>query len=229
MPFRKRWIKLAILGGVIVAAAVIYYILYVDFSRVPVDGLQSRIESYGAWGPLVFILFIQVRSLLLVPLAVLTTLAGVVWGWAGFLYMLIGLNFCVLLQFLAARYLAHDAAQRLIKGRLDFIDRYLRRNAFWTIFVLHLIPNIVLDVQNVGLALTKVRFRDYYVASMLGIIPGTLAHVGLGHSLIGIKSDPRLWWELAGVLALLAGLFWTQHVIRRKLAVPRQSSIVGEP
>lgn len=225
MPEHKRWIKLGILLGLIITAAVMYYLLYVEFTHISLEDLQARIESYGAWAPLVFVLFLQVRSLLMVPLAVLTTLAGVVWGWAGFLYMMTGLSLCMFLQFVLARYVAHDAAQRLIRGRLDFIDRYLARNAFWTIFLLRLIPNIVLDVQNVGLALTKVRFRDYFTASFLGVIPGTLVHVGLGHALPRIRTDPRLWAEFALALVLLAGLMWTQHIVRRRMALKSGDTI----
>lgn len=227
MPLPKRWIPFAILAAVLAAAALIYGGMHIDFSRVSVDGLQARIESYGVWGPAVFILLFQFRTLFLIPLGLLTPLAGAIWGWTGFLYMMIALNICIILQFLGARYPLHESAQRYIHGRLDFLNRYLQRNAFWTIFLLRLIPNILLDVQNFGLALTKVRFRDYYIASLLGVTPGTLAHVGLGHSLIGIQSDPRLWWELGLVLALLAGLFWAQHVIRRRMDVPKQTPEIG--
>lgn len=212
----KQWVKWGVLTGVVAVAVVLLYIVELDLSRINVEEWQARIRAYGVWGPVAYVLFFQVRILFLVPIGVLTTAAGVVWGWAGVLYTLIALGVCVTQEFLVARYLARDFARRILKDRLAFLDRYIEKNAFMAIFVLRLVPNIVLDIQNIGLALTKVRFRKYFAATMLGLLPGTVTLVYFGHSLISFALQPQNRWKFILALGLLLGLLGLQLYVRLK-------------
>ena len=51
---------------------------------------------------------------------------------------------------------------------------------------------------NYGAGLSKIKFKDFFLATLIGIIPGTFAYVNLGNSIMDIRS-----WRFVLALAFL--------------------------
>jgi uncharacterized membrane protein YdjX (TVP38/TMEM64 family) len=151
------------------------------------------VEAQGAWGPAVFIAGYIVATVAAVPGSLLTLAAGAIFGIAGGVaYVFAGAVTGASLAFLIARYLARPAVERRLASdpRFEQIDRAVAAQGRKIVFLLRLSPVLPFNALNYALGLTRVRYRDYLVAS-LGMLPGTLLYVYSG--------------RVAGDLAALAG------------------------
>ena len=192
--------------------------LNVDFSGVTVEAFKEKINSFGIWGPIMYIVFYIIRPLVLFPAAVFSATAGVIWGLKGFIYLLIAANLSSTVEFFVARYFAREVIERFLKGKIGDIDNAIEKRGFVTVLLIRLIPNLPWDVQNLGLGLTKVKFRDYFLGTFIGILPASFALVYFGASFISVITDPKHAWKIVLAVALLAGVFLMQKYLRKRQA-----------
>lgn len=161
--------------------------------------LAPLVPALGAWvdgldgaGPALFIGVYFAACMALLPASVLTMLAGALFGvlW-GTIYTVAGAFSAIAAAFLVSRYLARDAvARRLARTpELEAIDRAVGESGFRIVVLMRLAPIFPFSILNYALGLTRIRYRDYLLASV-GSIPGTLVFVNAG--------------RLAGDIALIA-------------------------
>ena len=213
---KNHWLKLGIAVVVIFSLFVLFRLLHVDFSNVTVDRFKEKIHSFGFWGPVIYIIFYILRPVILFPAAVLSASAGVIWGLEGLIYLLIAANISAMAEFLIARYVARDFVEKLIKGRAAHIDQAIERRGFMTVLLIRLIPNVAWDIQNLTLGLTKVKLRDYVLATAIGILPGSFALVYFGASFISVITNPRHLWKIILACGLIGAIFYLQNFLRKK-------------
>ena len=211
--FKHHWIKaiIAILFFVLVYFAL--RILHVDYSRITPAALKEKILAFGIWAPVIYIIFYSLRPIILFPAGILSIVGGLSFGplW-GTAYTVVGATICALLEFLIARYFGRGAVAKFIKGKLISLDQGIERHGFMTVLWVRLIPNVAYDIQNYSLGLTKVRLKDYFLATFFGIIPGTFGFVYLGYSL----SDFRQLWKIMVAALIIIAIYFTQGYLRKK-------------
>ncbi|GAB7388742.1 hypothetical protein BSNK01_25800 [Bacillaceae bacterium] len=155
-----------------------------DLHQLSPAVIRDFILSFGWWAPLLYIFLYTIRPLFFFPAILLSLSGGLAFGpWWGTLYDLIGASLGSYLAFGISRKLGRDAMERWLGKRLRMIDERVQENGFRTILFLRLIPLMPFDVVNYGAGLSKIRFRDYALATVLGILPGAFAYNFLGHSL----------------------------------------------
>lgn len=149
--------------------------------------LKERITEFGFLAPLFFVLLFAFVSILFVPVyplslsavALFGTLGGLLWTFTG---ALLG----AIISFGVAKYLGSTWLNKLFQKQLKKINPYkirLEKDSFKTIVVLRLLTFLPFAPLNFSLGLFKISFRDYFFATALGIIPGTIFYVLLGASL----------------------------------------------
>lgn len=165
-------VKACILLTFIIGAVILVrFTLIREFLTVEKLGLFLR--SSGFWAPLVYILVYVAGVCLFVPGTLLTTLgAGLFGAYHGFLYVWVGAMLGASLAFFIGRYLGRDFAASLVGDKLKKYDDAIGRNGFATVLYLRLLY-FPFTPMNFGMGLTKVRFRDYFFGTALGIIVGT--------------------------------------------------------
>lgn len=135
-----------------------------------VEGAREVIESAGVWGVFVFLLLFIVGDLLHVPglifvAGLVLAYGGVSGGVLGYAGALLGqsLNFW-LIRTIGGRPLAQG--ERPLLGRLlsQLESRPLR-----TVIVLRLVF-VLWPAVNYGLAMSSLRYRDYLLASAVGLV-----------------------------------------------------------
>jgi uncharacterized membrane protein YdjX (TVP38/TMEM64 family) len=127
----------------------------------------------GHWAPLLFVLFYAVGVCVFIPGIVLTGLGAAIFGpYQGFLSVWIGAMLGASAAFFIGRTLGRDFAASLIGDRLKKYDEAIGRNGFAATLYLRLLY-FPFTPMNFGMGLTKVRFRDYFLGTGLGIIVGT--------------------------------------------------------
>ena len=160
--------RLALLALVVVAVGALVFGLGLhDWARPErLARVRAAIETYGAWGPLLFVAGYVVGELLFFPGLPLTLLGGLVFGpvW-GTLYVWIAATLSAALAFLVARHLARGTVERWIvqSPRLARIDDAVGRHGWRILMVTRLVPLFPFNLQNYAYGLTRIPFWTYLV------------------------------------------------------------------
>ncbi len=226
MKEKRRYGKILMLGAGLVIA--VLALVSLDLNQL-LRGSLNWISGLGSWGPIVFIFFYVAACILFLPGSLLTLGGGFVFGVVkGSLFVWISAILGASVCFLIGRYLARDWVTKKIEGHESFkrIDEAIAEEGWKIVGLTRLSPVFPFNLLNYGLGLTKVSFRDYFLASCLGMLPGTLLYVYLGSlagdlALLGQTGQTRspVEWTLylVGLLATLAVTVYITRIARRAL------------
>lgn len=168
-------------------------------------------------------LYIVQTALSLPGAAILSLAAGALFGTImGTVYANIAATIGATLAFLVTRYLLRDLVLDKFGGKLEGINRELETRGFNYLLFLRLVPVFPFFLINLAAGLTRLPLRTFFLATMLGIIPGGFVYVNAGASLATIDSlaniaSPRV----LGSFALL-GLFALVPVLYAKIKTRRE-------
>src|SRR5690606_8718943 len=132
---------------------------------------------------LAFIATYIVAAVLVVPGSVLTLGAGFVFGLPlGIVLVSVGSVLGAAAAFLVGRFFARDwVADRVARlPRFRALDSATRHDGFVIVCLARLSPLFPFNLLNYGLGLTGVRFRDYFFATWIGMLPATTLYVYVG-------------------------------------------------
>jgi len=215
--FKSPYGKIIFVISIIMLIIIGLKFLNIDFSNVNENDFKNWVKSLGPWSPLVYIVIYILRPLILFPAGVLSATAGIIWGHAlGFFYLQIAANISATAEFFIARYFAREAVGKFLKGKVERIDERIEKHGFITVLLIRLIPNAPWDVQNLSLGLTKVKFKDYFLATLIGIMPGSFAFVFFGSSLIKVLFDPKNLWMIGVGILIFIGIFQLQKYLKKR-------------
>ncbi|MGH7838219.1 MAG: TVP38/TMEM64 family protein [Candidatus Binataceae bacterium] len=177
--------------------------------------LKTEVLSWGAWGPIAYVLLYAVGPSFLLPGAVMTIAGGLAFGalW-GAVWSLAGANLGALIAFAAGRFLGKAFVESVIGGRFRHLLERLVRNGFYVILYLRIVPVIPYNALNLLAGASPIAFQDYLLATAIGMIPGTILFAFLGDSLWHPLS-PRFFVAVA----LIVACFAAGEVFRRRKRV----------
>jgi uncharacterized membrane protein YdjX (TVP38/TMEM64 family) len=206
------------LGFALAAAALIAAGFFLPVSDW-IAFLQTWVNRFGAWGPVVFAFIYIIAVVVLVPGSVLTISAGLAYGLWGLPISLIAATIGASIAFLIARYLARDKVRGFVEGRrrLHAVEQAVSEGGWKIIGLLRLSPLVPFNLQNYVLGVTSVSFWEYVAATFVCMIPGALVNIYIG-MIGGLASNDanisNLQWGMfaAGLLASIA-LAW---IVTRK-------------
>jgi uncharacterized membrane protein YdjX (TVP38/TMEM64 family) len=158
-------------GGVVVATAV---------GVPPLDQIRSWIDTAGWAAPLLYAALYAALTLTPAPATVLSVGAGLLFGIATGLAVVMGAALTgATVAFALARWLGRDAVARIDNARLHRLDGLLRRRGLLAVIGIRLVP-LPFGTVNYASGLTAVRARDYVLGTAIGILPGATALVTIG-------------------------------------------------
>ncbi len=167
-------------------AVLVAFGVFVRTAGGQIPHLVAWVAERGAWAPLFFVTGYALLTVAVVPGALPTMAAGVLFGLGpGTVYAFLG----EVLGGIVAFWLARSIARPLVEARLACslffatIDRVVARQGRRVVFLLRLSPAVPFGALNYALGLSTIRFVDYVVASV-GLFPGALICVYYG-KLIG--------------------------------------------
>jgi uncharacterized membrane protein YdjX (TVP38/TMEM64 family) len=151
--------------------------------RGDIAGLRDYILSFGLWAP-VASCFLMVLQALVAPVpSFLITFAnglafGVFWGW---MLSLFGHVLAAAVCFGISRSLGRVPVEVLVgKTGLESADRWFARWGVYAVFVARLFPGVAFDVISYAAGLTRMGFKNFLLATALGIFPQTFLYSYLG-------------------------------------------------
>jgi uncharacterized membrane protein YdjX (TVP38/TMEM64 family) len=179
-------------------------------NRDAIDSLLKTIELYSENTPILAALMVILTQAVFTSLAFpglpVTLFIGGLFGplW-GTVVAVIGNTIGSAVAFLLSRYLLRDYVSNKVMSKYPKMKEYeerLKQNGFTTVLVLRLIPLFPYNATNFLLGVTKLKFKDYALASFIGMIPGTFLFVGLGGSIRDL--DPMtIALNIAGIILLI--------------------------
>jgi uncharacterized membrane protein YdjX (TVP38/TMEM64 family) len=234
----RRWLPLLLL---LVALALVYGTglhrqLSLETLRTQREALQGFVAARPLAAPLVFVLAYAGAVALSLPGGLFLTLAG------GFLFgtllgsvlSVTGATIGAVAIFLVARTALGSSLRDRAGPWLKRMEAGFREDAFSYLLVLRLIPLFPFWLVNLVPAALGVRLPTFALATLIGIIPGSLVYTSVGNGLgavldhggepdIGLILKPQVLGPLLGLaaLALLPVLY------RRWKARPRQRGAAG--
>jgi pyruvate/2-oxoglutarate dehydrogenase complex dihydrolipoamide dehydrogenase (E3) component/uncharacterized membrane protein YdjX (TVP38/TMEM64 family) len=202
--------KKLVLAGALVLAMVAFVAL--DLGRyVSLDYFQTQraaVDAYVAAFPLraaliFFLLYVAVTGLSLPGAAVMTLIAGALFGvvW-GTVIVSFASSIGATLAFLASRFLLRDWVQTKFGDKLKAINSGVEKEGAFYLFALRLVPAFPFFAINLAMGLTPMRTWTFYWVSQLGMLAGTVVYVYAGTQLGAFQ----ITWQLVLALALL-GIF----------------------
>ena len=161
---------------------------------------------------LFFLLYVAVTALSLPGAALMTLVAGALFGLlGGFVLVSFASTLGATLAMLISRFLLRDWVQTKFGQRLAGIDEGVAREGASYLFALRLVPVFPFFLINLAMGLTRLPARTFWWVSQLGMLPGTLVYVNAGRelgqldSLAGIRSPGLIGaFVLLGLLPILS-------------------------
>ncbi|MBI4595562.1 MAG: TVP38/TMEM64 family protein [Candidatus Tectomicrobia bacterium] len=191
------------------------------------------VAHLGNWGPVIFITIYILACVFLLPGSILTLGAGVLFGvLKGSMIVSISSTLGATCAFLVGRYLARDWVSRKIQGYPKFkaIDETVAGEGWKIVCLTRLSPVFPFNLLNYAYGITKVSLRDYFLASWLGMMPGTVMYVYIGSlagdlAMIGVgaRSRPAAEWGLY-IVGFVATVVVTIYVTRLAQAALKKRS-----
>jgi uncharacterized membrane protein YdjX (TVP38/TMEM64 family) len=179
MKDRSLWRVLVLLLLVVIIVA--------GFIFLPVQNYLGRFLSWtkgaGVWGPIILAAAYTPACIFYVPGWILTMGSGFVFGVVlGSAAVSVGSVIGASAAFLLGRTLARDWIESKVTSNSTFraIDQAVEKNGFKIVLLTRLSPIFPFNLLNYAFGITKVRFRDYVLASWVGMFPGTVMYVYLG-------------------------------------------------
>lgn len=114
--------------------------------------------------------------------------AGLAFGSAlGGLYLMLGAMIGTTSTFMVSRFFGRGLVDTMLKGKFKTLDEKLEKNGFMTILFFRIIPLVPYEVLNYASGLSRIKFKDYFLATFLGLIPGVIVSAFFGGSLGDVR------------------------------------------
>lgn len=236
-PGPAAWRRLWPLGLIVAAGALAYAFglhRWLSFESLAAHraALSHFVSGSPALAALVYVAaYVLVVAFSLPGGAVMTVAGGFLFGpWLGAALAVAGATLGASALFLAARHALAEVLARRAGPLLGKVRDELRRDGFWYLLSLRLIPVVPFWLANLAPALAGMPFPAYAAATLLGIIPGTAVFAGIGAGLgqvldaggrpdLSVVFSPGVLLPLAGLGALsLLGLFGKRFLRGRRHA-----------
>jgi uncharacterized membrane protein YdjX (TVP38/TMEM64 family) len=149
------------------------------------DELQALVQHYPLLSLGVYILvYVAVVSLSLPGALIMTLSGGFLFGpWLGGLAAATGASLGAAVIFLICRTAVGDAMRGKAGSTIARIEEGVRRDAFSYLLTLRLIPVMPFWLVNLAAGFVAIPLRTFLIATVLGILPGSLVYAGLGSGL----------------------------------------------
>lgn len=190
-----------LLGGLVFGFRYFELAEYVDKAL-----LRELIAPFGIWAPGIFILLFIVGTLtFVVPFAVMAGLGGLLFGTAwGSFWTVIGatLGSTVLL------FLMRTLGQKWVKTktthpRWENLNERLEADGFYYLLLVRSLSILPYNVFNTACAFIRVRYRDFVLSNLVGLIPAAVIYSYGTRLLLDPNTPKSLLVLFVGALATL--------------------------
>ena len=179
--------------------------------------LRDWAASVGPWFPLAFLCAHVVVTVLPFPRTAFTLAAGLLFGPAlGVAIAVTASALSAVIALLAVRALGWQISNVVSHPRMESLDARLRARGWPAVLSLRLIPAVPFSVLNYAAGASTVGVVPYFLATLVGLLPGTAAVVILGDAMTGHVSPLLVLVSLCTAAVGIGGLIYETRRLRRE-------------
>ncbi|OFI05312.1 TVP38/TMEM64 family inner membrane protein YdjZ [Clostridium acetireducens DSM 10703] len=187
--FKSHLNKIIIFTSIII----LILIILINKDKIPCINVNNIIKFVSSKGRYAIIFFIAIYALkpfiIIIPATILTIVGGTLFGhFTGFLLSMIGFFLSGTLAFLLAKKLGRPFVEKIIKRNNVYLSDNIENNQFIIVFLLRFIPIFHYDILSYALGLSKIRYKNFILASMLGVTLETICYSYMGQNIFNPKS-----------------------------------------
>ena len=156
--------------------------------------MQNFIEQFGDYTPIIFLLLASILPIFMFPPGIFSVIGGLLFGFKlGAVLTIIAAIIYTNIMFLISRYFARNKIENFLEKRLTLkqFNRIfgLNDNKLATFLIIcRLIPILPNSIVSYSYGLTRISFKHYFMANLIGLIPGRLIWLNFGSKLNNIWS-----------------------------------------
>ena len=179
--------------------------------------------------PLAVIGAYAVGGLVVAPITVLIVATVVAFGpLLGFTYALLGCLMSAALTYAIGFFMGRNTVRRVAGAQVRRLSRRLARHGLTAILLVRILPVAPFTVVNIMAGASEVRFRDFILATFLGMLPGLLVMTFFGDRVESVIRDPKA--ESIIILAsLVVAILLIMAWLHRRFVKPDSCATVSAP
>ncbi|PLX93148.1 MAG: hypothetical protein C0619_04900 [Desulfuromonas sp.] len=214
----KKLAILAIVVSAIVAVRATGFTEYFDQEK-----LRVLIEGYGMLAPIIYMAIYCIAPALFLPGLPISIVGAILFGPVmGVAYTISSASVGACVAFLVSRYLARGWIESKLKSpRWRHLDEQVQKHGWKMVAFTRLIPLFPFNLLNYAFGLTRVKFSHYALATLLFMLPGTIAFITFSSSLLDVirgKISPTFLLGLGlMVLVSLMPMFHKRYKAKREV------------
>lgn len=190
---------------------------YIDIKsfgrRISMRHLRKYILGYGNFAAVIFVIMYSLKPIaLIIPTSLLSILAGNIFGPIyAFILSMIGCFFSASLAFGLAHILGKPFVDKILRGKTFKLDNRIEKHGFLIMLLMRLSFVFPYDPLSYAAGLTKMKYIDFILGTMLGIIPEMLSYSFMGKHL----SKPFSLKMLVPIAAMMGVAVTASYLYRR--------------
>lgn len=205
---RARPLTMALLSALVVLGVALAWrytalsqLVTPDSVRVVLAGVRGE-----AWAVLAVIAVFILAGAMVFPLNVLILTTAAVFGpWLGILYGGAGTVSSGLVMYFVGSRLGREPLYRMLGERWRRGLEGVRRRGLLAVVTFRLLPVAPFTLVNLAAGASGIRFVDFLVGTLIGMLPGLVVMSVMGDRIVRILADPSLA-DIAVVALCVAGL-----------------------
>lgn len=168
------------------ALAIIFIITnWHSISHLSIRRLRKYILSYGKYSVILFVLLYSIKPVVfIIPTSLLAILAANLYGtWEAFALTMISSFFAGTLAFFLGKALGKPFVDKLLKGKAINMGDEIEKHGFKIILLMRLSFVFNYDGLSYASGLSKMRYGDFILGTLIGITPEIVAYSYMGANL----------------------------------------------
>ena len=167
-------------------------------------GFARQLEALP-FTPVAVVASYVAAGLVMVPVTLLIAVTGIVFGPVfGTLYAAGGTMLSAAVAYGIGHWLGRETVQKLLGARINKLSKRIARRGILAMVIVRMLPIAPFTVVNMVAGASHIRFRDYLLGTLLGMLPGITLTVTFVHHLAEAVRNPS-----PGSIAVLAGVAGT--------------------
>lgn len=176
---------------------------------------QTWISQKGAIAPVIFVTILSLSIIITqIPNIPIALAGGAIFGpTTGTILLLISGIIGSTICFMIGRYFKEYILSK-IGPEYEFLKTASTKKIAWIIFTTRLIPFMPFDIISYASGITSIKFRHYFTATLIGIIPMTIIFAKTGNMLIKGAIWPYMGLGIVLVLTVAIPLLFGRKMKR---------------
>lgn len=154
-------------------------------THLRVGHIRRYILSYGKFAAIIFLIIYSLKPVfLIIPVMPLSIVAGSIFGpYKAFLLSMIGCFTSATVAFFLANFLGRSFVEKLLKGKTMKLDSSIEKHGTLIMLIMRLSFVFPYDPLSYAAGLTKMKYSNFILGTIIGIAPEMLSYSFMGKNL----------------------------------------------